>query len=343
MANDFDQASAIQLDRLLDRFRSLGTNCEFGLVQRTVGADPIDLLRFGGWELPAEQCLSALTGALEKQFEGLGEPGSVHVALSGGADPRGRREWYVQESNYHLRYHTDRYDTEVDAEAALRQQLQVLPFLRRKLIEDLICADKVCVWKSNVPRAEAEVRQLLKALQAYGPNCLLWVDRGDAQHPAGSVDDLGGGLFKGYVARFAPLDQAVYFDLGSWLSMCLRAHDTIPALRGSASVVVSRTDYLGSIDGLIDDRVLGWCWRKGDERPVSLELCVNGEHVTAFVARDERPDLAKAGYGNGSNAFHTPVALRGISPDAIVTVRVLGTAFELPSSGRRLGEYRRFG
>ena len=43
------------LNEMLLEFESLGDNCEFGLVQRHFGAEPISLLRFAGFEILIEQ------------------------------------------------------------------------------------------------------------------------------------------------------------------------------------------------------------------------------------------------------------------------------------------------
>ncbi len=43
----------ITLQDLMLQFESLGQNCEFGLVQRRAGADPLGLLRFDSAPCPA--------------------------------------------------------------------------------------------------------------------------------------------------------------------------------------------------------------------------------------------------------------------------------------------------
>jgi hypothetical protein len=77
---------------LVNLFRSFGDNCEFGLVQREVGAEPIDLLRFAGLYIPTGH-LAVLTDAITKGFEGLGQPGTVSCGLSdtGGHGGMSRR------------------------------------------------------------------------------------------------------------------------------------------------------------------------------------------------------------------------------------------------------------
>jgi hypothetical protein len=97
--------------------------------------------------------------------------------------------------------------------------------------------------------------------------------------------------------------------------------------------------YEGWVDGLIDDRVCGWCWRIGSPHPVSLELSVDDQRVATFVAMDRRDDLERLGIGNGRHGFFSPTALRGIPPNAVIKLKVLGTDIEVPGSGRSLSEY----
>ena len=93
------------------------------------------------------------------------------------------------------------------------------------------------------------------------------------------------------------------------------------------------------MDGLIDGRLCGWCWQIDSPDPVSLELSVDGEPVATFVAMDPRDDLERIGIGNGRHGFASPIALRGVPPDAVIKLKVRGTDIEVPGSGRRLSEY----
>jgi hypothetical protein len=208
------------------RFRALGDNCEFGLAQRHWGAEPIDMLRFAGLHISIEDRLAALTKAVTIGFEGLGEPGTFTIELS-GPDGHGRQEWYVQEHLYQLRWHTNRWADETGIDPVWEQQSAVAQVWRRNFIETLQTASKPYVWKSNPPHAEADVRKLLKALRTYGPNRLLWVDVADTEHPRQSVDDIGHGLFKGYINRFAPYDRAWEIQLDDWLVICARASEVM--------------------------------------------------------------------------------------------------------------------
>src|ERR1700761_2131837 len=70
-------ASNSDLQQILETFQSLGDNCEFGLVQRWAGAEPVHLLRFAGLYIPLEQRLDALVEAIDDGFTDLGDPASV--------------------------------------------------------------------------------------------------------------------------------------------------------------------------------------------------------------------------------------------------------------------------
>ncbi len=348
----------LPLPELLNLFRPLGDNCELGLVQRHAGAEPIDLLRFAGLHIPIEHRLHAITDAITRGFVGLGQPGTIHFEV-GAPDDNGQQEYVAQESVYELRYHTARHIGEIDAERLSQQQAQVLQVWRAKFLDDLRAADKVCVWKSNLPQRESDIRNLLATLLIYGRNNLLWVAQCDADHAAGTVDDLGGGLYKGYITRFAPYDRAFDIALDPWFAMCARAYQVIPALRGAnrhdadqaipARQVADQPAmhqptldagaYQGWVDGLMDHRVCGWCWRIGSPEPVSLELTVDGETVATFTAKDPRDDLERIGIGNGRHGFFSPASMRGVSPDAVIRVKVLGTDIEVPGSGRSLSEF----
>jgi hypothetical protein len=336
------------LPELLNLFRSLGDNCELGLVQRHAGAEPIDLLRFAGLYIPIEHRLEAIKDALARGFFGLGQPGTIHFEV-GAPDDNGQQEFVAHESVYQLLYHTGRHAGEIDADRLLQQQAQVLQVWREKFLDDLRTADKVCVWKSNLPQHETDIRDLLAVLRIYGPNSLLWVAQCDADHAPGTVNDLGRGLFKGYVERFAPYDRAYEISLDSWFAMCARAYQVIPALHGADghradqpaldSSADGASAYGGWVDGLIDDHLCGWCWRIGSPDPVSLELSVDGKPVATFVAMDPRDDLSGIGIGNGRHGFASPITLHGIPPDAVIKLKVRGTDIEVPGSGRRLSEY----
>lgn len=202
------------LDELMQAFESLGDNCEFGLVQRHAGVEPLGLLRFAGMSL------GNLVAALEARFDGLGTVDTVTVHPAG---PPGRRELMVHEAYLGARYHTFIREGDLDPEALRGREAKRLAFLRRKLLDDLAAGEKIWVWRELGMTDPARLQPLLDALRALGPNLLLWVVAADGGHPPGTVERLGRDLIKGYVERLAPYEDAADIRPASWFEVCENA------------------------------------------------------------------------------------------------------------------------
>jgi capsular polysaccharide biosynthesis protein len=203
------------LDNLLRGFESLGEDCEFGLVQREVGIEQLGLLRFASFYFPLEQRLSKLVAAVERSFEGLGEPGRVQVRLEG--EPGRRREFLAYESGYDILYHTGVHEGDDEPERLKGQQEKVLQFLRRKMLDDLGAGEKTWVWKTRLELPTHGVMLLHDALRRYGPNRLLWVSHETEAHPAGDIEVVRDGLWHGYVEACS---TATKFVAGPWYEVC---------------------------------------------------------------------------------------------------------------------------
>ena len=210
----------LPLDKLAVRFETLGDNCEFGLVQRRAGAEPLGLLRFAGFHIPVEQRLERLIMALDARFEGLGRPETVRAEAAGEA---GRREYLIRETVYDLMYHSFQPEGRVDPEALRLQEAKKLQFLRRKLLTDLASAEKILVWKSNVRLAESDVMAAVSALGRFGPNTLLWVEEAEPGFPPGTVQRRGEHLLKAHIERLAPYVEATDIYYEGWFRICAEA------------------------------------------------------------------------------------------------------------------------
>ena len=211
--------TGIPAARLMMQFESLGDNCEFGLVQRRCGAEPLSLLRF------ANIGLRDLVRALESEFEGLGEQDNLRF----WTDASSRREYVLRDSRYGLTFHTFLYYGEVDESRLLQQQASRLKLLRRKLLEDLANGEKIFVVKRNDTPRDEEMLALYAALSNYGQNTLLWVLCADDGHEQGSVERVLPGLLKGYVDRLAPYENAHDLSFEVWLRLCVLARRIVPA------------------------------------------------------------------------------------------------------------------
>jgi hypothetical protein len=122
---------AAALQDLLVKFESLGENCEFGLVQRHCGAEPLGLLRF------SSSPLSVLITALETEFEGLGHPDRLSVELS-----TDRREYMVRDEQFGFLYHAWVLAGEMPPAEIHEREVKQLPTLTRKMIHDLTVGEK---------------------------------------------------------------------------------------------------------------------------------------------------------------------------------------------------------
>jgi hypothetical protein len=196
---------------LVLHFESVGDNCELGLVQRRVGAEPLGLLRFSG--APLQSFLRALAN----RFHGIADPASVRVHEENG-------EFMVKLVRYDFYYHTDINVGDTTAEALHAQQCKTVAFLVQKFISDLEHPGKILVFRQNEPLLAADLADLRIALSAYGPSTLLWVQEACPGHPPGTVAVADERLLLGYVNRLAPREDVPDLHLASWLSVLRNAH-----------------------------------------------------------------------------------------------------------------------
>src|ERR1700761_7486556 len=113
MPNDPDAVSQLSDHDLAVQFESLGDNCELGLVQRRVGAEPLGLLRFSGTPL------RSLLRAMAARFAQIGDPAYVRLEPEHG-------EYMVKLTKYDFTYHADAKVGEVDPDRLLKQQVRVV-------------------------------------------------------------------------------------------------------------------------------------------------------------------------------------------------------------------------
>ncbi len=222
-----ETAPIVAPDMISDRdlvlqFESLGDNCEFGLVQRRAGAEPLGLLRF------SSAPIRPLLDALHNRFEGLSDPAHVRLWAAKG-------EYLITLEKYDFVYHTDVKVGEMDPEALHRQQARILPFLVTKMIADLENPEKILVFRQNELLAANDLLDLRAAIAAYGPATLLWVQQTRPGHPPGRVEQIADHLMVGYVRRLADRETVPDLDLSSWLLTLRRAYAMWRALPANAA------------------------------------------------------------------------------------------------------------
>jgi hypothetical protein len=209
-----ESRTGLSSDALTSYFESLGENCEFGLVQRRCGAEPLSLLRFSNTLLPS------LLRGLDEQFKNLGGADDLGFRLEG----KSKKEYIIEEKYYGLVYHTFRYQGEVQEDKFLANEAVRLKFLIRKLNEDLKDGNKLFVYRRNNALEEDDILPLLAAVNQYGPNTVFWVVLADTKHPPGTVHWVMPGLLKGYIDRFAPNENAHDLSLEVWCELCANAY-----------------------------------------------------------------------------------------------------------------------
>lgn len=201
---------------LLERFESLGDNCEFGLLQRRLGSERAGLLRHA--EAPG---VLRLADAIRRDFVDFGTPGDLWVNDFGG-------EWVATSKSTGFTFHTG-----VATHAMTPEQLQEaestrLAFMARMLLEDLAAGDRIFVRRVGEGEPEAGLPDLLAAMREKGPARLLWVTGATEARPHGTVEARGDGLYRGYHGKLAPYASAPDFDIAAWLEL-LRAADAAMA------------------------------------------------------------------------------------------------------------------
>jgi tetratricopeptide (TPR) repeat protein len=217
----------LTLADLICRFESLGgtrQGCEFGRVQRALGAEPLGLLRW------AQMTFESLLECINSDFEGVGTPEQTilgfyedrHAYTEEPADP----EYVTRDARFHMASHTFVRKSHIPFEKMYAQSCRRIVLLRRKLMEDLAAGDKVFVFKlGDRTLTEAELDELHAALRRHGETTLLYVRQAADTQMSGSVDCVKPGLLVGYLDHFSLDDegQPRTPNIPAWTSICQQA------------------------------------------------------------------------------------------------------------------------
>ena len=163
---------------LLKGFESLGNNCEFGIAQRKMGVEVLNLFRFGN--VPFIDLMEALSDDLSA----LNDPGAIEVELN-NAEPR---EYLLGLRKYNIHWHTFMQEHDADSEKILRDHTAKLAYLRRKFFEGLRGGQKTYVVKRPRGLTVSQATALLLELNRHGPAKLLCVQTTPPGRKSGEVD-----------------------------------------------------------------------------------------------------------------------------------------------------------
>lgn len=196
-----------ELGKFMLGFESLGDNCEFGVVQRHYGAEPLGLLRFTS--TPPKLLILALNDDLT----GIGEPENTTLGSFNG-------EYMTGDKRYYMSMHTFIREAGDDREKRFVNVCRRIRFLRGKLLQDLKDAEKTFVYGCHQAVRDEEIRELWTALRRYGDNRLLFVLKAPDQGTIGTVRPIESTLVVGYIDKFSV--DAPSFEL--WLHICRQAN-----------------------------------------------------------------------------------------------------------------------
>jgi hypothetical protein len=200
------------LDELLLYFESLGDNCEFGLIQRQAGLEPLGLFRF------SFAPMASLLRALDGDFAGVADPANIEIRVASN------KEFVVHLRGFDFVQHTGRREGEVAVERLQREEETKLKYLIRRCTGVLRSGEKILIRKGEGSKTPADAARLLAALRRFGPATLLWLTEADADHPPGSVRVIADHLLHGRIDHFAPPRNAQSTSFTCWVDVCRGAY-----------------------------------------------------------------------------------------------------------------------
>jgi tetratricopeptide (TPR) repeat protein len=212
------EAAASRREMLLG-FQGLGHSCEFGMVQRAFGAEPLGLFRWVG--IRGTELIASIRAGLP-EFET-----AVDARLT---REHVRAEYYLELPATHFLMHTHVSQSEepVRLLTTLRRRLRRL---REKFIEDMQAGEHIFVRRAQVAgMSRTEMIELHDALKTHGKARLLCVCAEPGPR-VGKVERIRDGLAVGYLDRFFDNEGVDQVSLETWVSLC---HQSIAIFNAEA-------------------------------------------------------------------------------------------------------------
>jgi hypothetical protein len=149
---------------------------------------------------------------LAKRFEGIGDPAQLNVEKTAAG-------LMVYHAGYKFRWHA--FGGTATPEQIHAREVKRLPYLARKLMEEIETASRIFVRKPDLHSldGEAEAINILRLMETYGGHpMLMFVEDGATQT---GVDWISPHLLRGRIAAFAD-QSAVPSTTRSedWLAIC---------------------------------------------------------------------------------------------------------------------------
>jgi hypothetical protein len=201
---------------VLQRFESLGDNCEFGFVQRANGCEDGGLLR---WSISP---LDKLVRCLDTDFKDFyllenlepSAPDMVQDTATGLIFHSAMRSLdgrFVLDTERRRNIYTQERD----------KMYYMLDKFRRRLGQP----STIGVYKRNIGVADEEADRLRKSLNRLGKNTLLLVRSTTDQAKWSSIERSPFGFLVGFVDRFAPYSNADWISTDVWNNLLNNASE----------------------------------------------------------------------------------------------------------------------
>lgn len=206
--------SGVPVLNLAHKFESWGRDCEFGLVQRALGAEPNDLFRFSD---PTPEVLVKL---IRTGFADYGE--KCYIALD---EQQPRREWFIVDHDTRTSRHSRIFEGDLPKDKVQELALFWTRLLREKAGRDIAEANKIYVMKSSQgDLTEDAVVEVVQALRSKGRGWVMWVEAGD---PPGRCEIAMDGLLRARIDRLCVRGHEYEFSLAGWLTVMCEAWNTL--------------------------------------------------------------------------------------------------------------------
>ena len=200
---------SIAIEDILTDFESIGFDCEFGLVQRFCGKEPLGLFRFTAGTIPE------LIAALDEDLSGYGSNGDLELFEGPEA------HFFCRSRRHGFSYNTGTLVHQQSVDALVEREYGKVRYLKERFLTDLAAGEKIFVRNGDEPFDQSLA--LVHALRRHGPVTMLTVTTVDDGRPVGDVRWRADGVLEGYLDRSTLFRSSRSVPLRPWLDLCRNA------------------------------------------------------------------------------------------------------------------------
>jgi hypothetical protein len=203
---------------LMQRFCSIGADCEFGLAQAKFACHPNDLLK------NTLSPVSSLIELLNNDIYALADPAHIRIEVE-----TVEGHFMAYNERFKMRWHGWAKPDGSDQARMVEVEARRVRRLADKLIEDIASGERIFVRKAAPGESLEDAHALHSALSRHGTNpSLLWVDQ-----DTGSLE-FRSPILHGHITTSAEVPNSSNAPAADWLALC-RASVAMVNLAGLAS------------------------------------------------------------------------------------------------------------